>query len=567
MSALEQGQQQRPLQQPSADNGRNINTDPVSDGSALSSRSSDESTIDGNQSNHLRSPGDTSTNAWLLKPNLQPGYTMWHLAAYLIASLFTISFFVFINSSQGFVLQEIVHVPVSRLGDTSGSLVFYDQMATLFVIIFWGALSDTIGRHIVYSLGYLLIGVSLILYTYATNVYPQLILLRLVFAVGGAAVSTMIAAVLADIADERDRGKIAGVVGCTTGLGALLGLFVFLRLPTFFGKTESGLRKSFTIVGCIALVLAVFLFFTLPRNTRKDQLPVDGSARPLMNPSIDQNRQSRGPTQEQQQQPRQPPPPPQPLFKVFLGNFGPVYKSAVEGVRAARDSRILLGYISSFLARGDAITVSLFMPLYVYRYFLDIGVCQGKLRGEIESCHEAYITSSILTGVTQTFALVCAPIFGFLADRIYRPLAVILAASMAAAGYILLFFFSDPRSSFHIFIAFLVGAGEIGMVTLSLTLVTSSSIPKPIRGGVAGVSSFCGAIGILVVTKLGGSLFDSWRPDAPFFVVSVSHAVVISAAIAIVMSEVAQRLDANDRRDVVGALGKLRRLEQQPTSD
>ncbi|KAI8918005.1 major facilitator superfamily domain-containing protein [Entophlyctis helioformis] len=467
---------------------------------------------------------------------------MWHLAAYLVASLFTISFFVFINSSQVFVLEEVVRVSSSNLGEVSGTLAFWDQIATLLVIIFWGALSDTIGRHIVYSLGYLLIGVSLILYTYATNVYPQLILLRLVFAVGGAAVSTMIAAVLADIADERDRGKIAGVVGCTTGLGALLGLFVFLRLPTFFGKTESGLRRSYIIVGCIALALSFFLVFALPRLPRKETLPASES--------------------QQQQQTFKPS-----FGQALVNKTRSVGKSAVQGVLAARDSRILLGYISSFLARGDTIAVTLFIPLYVYKYYLDTGVCGGSISDDIDTCRKAYVTASTLTGIIQTFALVFAPVFGFLADRMYRPLTVLLAAIMASAGYLLIFIVPNPSSSFYYFIAFLIGVGEIGMVTLSLILVSSSTIPQDIRGGVAGVSSFCGAIGILVITKLGGSLFDSWKPSAPFFVVSVSHAAVVVAAIAIIAKEVSVKLRADERGHVFGALGKLRRLEQRSESD
>ena len=37
---------------------------------------------------------------WPRWPRLRKGHTIWHLVAFLVASLFTISFFVYINASQ-----------------------------------------------------------------------------------------------------------------------------------------------------------------------------------------------------------------------------------------------------------------------------------------------------------------------------------------------------------------------------------------------------------------------------------------------------------------------------------
>src|SRR5690349_1720174 len=98
-------------------------------------------------------------------------------------------------------------------------------------VYLWGVASDRIGRRTVYSLGFLTMAIALASYTFAKNLYPQLLIIRLIFAVGGAASSSMVTAVLADYAGEQDRGKIAGVVGIVSGLGALLALFVFLPLP------------------------------------------------------------------------------------------------------------------------------------------------------------------------------------------------------------------------------------------------------------------------------------------------------------------------------------------------
>ena len=49
-------------------------------------------------------------------------------------------------------------------------------------------------------LGYLIIALSLVLFVQAKNVYPQLLLGRLFFSIGGAAASTMVTAILPAIA-------------------------------------------------------------------------------------------------------------------------------------------------------------------------------------------------------------------------------------------------------------------------------------------------------------------------------------------------------------------------------
>ena len=49
---------------------------------------------------------------------------------------------------------------------------------------------------------------------------------------------------------------------------------------------------------------------------------------------------------------------------------------------------------------------------------------------------------------------------------------------------------------------------------------------KLLNGSIAGVYSFSGGAGILILTKLGGSLFDSWTPAAPLFLMAIINAVL-----------------------------------------
>ena len=49
---------------------------------------------------------------------------------------------------------------------------------------------------------------------------------------------------------------------------------------------------------------------------------------------------------------------------------------------------------------------------------------------------------------------------------------------------------------------------------------------KLLNGSIAGVYSFSGGAGILILTKLGGSLFDSWTPAAPLFLMAIINVIL-----------------------------------------
>jgi predicted MFS family arabinose efflux permease len=98
----------------------------------------------------------------------------------------------------------------------------------------------------------------------------------------------------------------------------------------------------------------------------------------------------------------------------------------------------------------------------------------------------------------------------------------------------------------------LIGLGEIGNVVCSLSLVTGARVPRASRGSVAGVYSAFGAAGILFHSKVGGYLFDSWDSGAPFFIMGVSHVVVVVLACVVFIFDSCPRkgdvaLDSEDR--------------------
>eukprot|EP00171_Calliarthron_tuberculosum_P012102 IDg12102t1 len=207
-----------------------------------------------------------------LRSSLRSDVTLLSFFLYLAAALLSICFLVHLNASQAFIFSNVIGVDTSRLGEATGSLALYDELLSLAAVLAWGVLSDRIGRRIVYTLGFLIIGVATIVFPFASNLYPQLLLARLLFAIGAASTSTMLTAVLADFARDANRGFISGAVGLASGLGAIIALFVFLRLPVSLEKSVAdpiaATRVSYAIVGGISILFCVPLWFFLKPKSR-----------------------------------------------------------------------------------------------------------------------------------------------------------------------------------------------------------------------------------------------------------------------------------------------------------
>lgn len=173
-------------------------------------------------------------------------------------------------------------------------------------------------------MGYTIIGLALLLFVQAKDVYPQLLLARLFFSTGGAAASTMVTAILPSmiapcgkkdevntpsktpgasnghgfspsisseltITPQRLQHQssprappnalsptgLAGIVGIFTGCGALLALGFFLRLPEIIQHRGSSpgeaLADSYYIIGATSLALALLCFFGLGNLHGEDE--------------------------------------------------------------------------------------------------------------------------------------------------------------------------------------------------------------------------------------------------------------------------------------------------------
>jgi len=121
---------------------------------------------------------------------------------------------------------------------------------------------------------------------------------------------------------------------------------------------------------------------------------------------------------------------------------------------------------------------------------------------------------------------------GLLLDRIDRVAGVAVAMVLAGIGYASLYVLDDPLGPQMWLCAVLVGMGEMSANLASLTLIGSEA-PEKGRGAVIGMFSFCGAIGILFIAKVGGVLSGMYGSIAPFVLVAIANMVVLVFALVV----------------------------------
>ncbi|KAJ3245315.1 hypothetical protein HDU78_009560 [Chytriomyces hyalinus] len=461
------------------------------------------------------------------------------IALYLCATLVAINNFVFINATTGLVLSHIQRVPSGQLGDKAGSLSFADQCVSLVCVYLWGVCSDVIGRRAVYASGFSIMALALALYPRAQSL-AALLLLRMLFAIGGAAAASMLTAVLADYARDSSRGSMAGLVGLFSGCGALLALLVFMPVPFRYADLVEGIQTTYLAVAAISAVLAVLLaLFLLPVDPEQPvpPTPLDDGESLLESMSRETSFEDSRPSSRLLDHSGSTIPPPRVVFVQSSESKTSILNLAIEGFTAAKDPKVLLGYIGSFLARGDTVIITLFIPLWVYKRYIEMGDCSAPSPDDPDirdMCRAAFRRASAISGIAQTAALIGAPVFGYLSDRFHPSRVVLFNAVLGFISYLIMFY-ADPVKGYVFGLVIFVGLSEIGLVIGNISLVThSGSVKESVRGSVAGVSSACGALGILIASKLGGYLFDNWREGAPFLVLAVGHFVAIVCGVYVV---------------------------------
>jgi len=401
----------------------------------------------------------------MLHMNFAGGISGFNLASFFALCWTGIMLAAFLPASQAYLFTEFLGIDVSRHGTVGGSLAFWGEVAFVIVAGLCGALSDRIGRRPIMAFAFALMAVGVYFYSRATAL-SDVYIGRVVFAGGAACYSVMIVSIIADYAQNDSRGKLTGAQGIFNGLGAMAAVLLFVKLPEIFQargmEPVAAGQAMYTGVLASALLASLIAFFGL----KKDTAASSGHVR-----------------------------------------FVDIFR---EGIRAAKNQRVLIAYAAAFVSRGNIAIVGTFFILWLTNYGSSTGMDRA----------EAFAKGGMLVGVTQFCALLSAPVFGILADRVDRVTALMISLAAAAIGYGSTYFVTDPFGVQMFLCAAVIGIGEIGTIITSSTLIAEEA-PERSRGAVIGFFSLCGAIGIMAAAKIGGYLFDNWHPTGPFVLFAI----------------------------------------------
>ena len=403
----------------------------------------------------------------------------------MYAAFVTIGLVTGMAAMTPYILTTNLGIPENAQGSALGTLALWQEIALILTYGPLGLLADKLGRRFVYALGFVTLGIGYAIYPYATDM-TELSLARLVYAVGIGAVTGMLATVIADYGVEEDRGKLTAMCGFLNGLGVVLVALFIGKLPAVFvagGASDVAAgQDTMLVAAAICLLSAIIAWFGLRRGVPAATIGLRKK----------------------------------PALEILREGF----------VLAKTNRRIALAYASGFVARGDVAIVGLFAIAWGKQAAIADGL----------SPSEALSAGLIPFIVAQSAALMWPVFIAVPLDRLHRMTALALCMMLGAVGYCCLYFVGDPLAAASLPLFALLGIGQISAFLAAQTIIGKEA-PDDMRGSVIGVFNFCGAVGILILSVIGGWMFDHVGPWAPFFLVGLLNGLVGLGAVLVRKAE------------------------------
>ncbi len=408
---------------------------------------------------------------------LNPGIHLSHFLTLLYGGFVSIALIVFVNIGQPYVLLENLNVQNSE-GTLTGSLAVAAEITALLTVGYFGVLADRFGRKPLIAFGVLVMGFGYAFLPLVQTIF-LLFIVRIVLAVGTTAETSMITTIIHDYAAEKVRGKILAIVGMLMGIGTVIMNIIVGGMPERFmtagyDAITAG-RFMHWFIAAVCAFSAFIFYFGFKSGT-----PV--------------KREERLPQLE--------------LIK--------------RGLQEARNPRIALAYVASFVSRSDLVVLGTFIVLW--------GTVFGRDQGmETAQAVEVGVRMFI---ITQMAGLLCSPVLGFVTDKINRVTGLAIGSFLGGVGYTSMWFVTDPSDPAFLPLFILLGIGQTAC-NLSAQALVGQEAPRETRGVVIGGFGICGTLGIIFSTYVGGIIFDLWMPSAPFVFVGFLTWIVFFYALVI----------------------------------
>ncbi len=408
-----------------------------------------------------------------------PGISALNASTVAYGAFSTLSILTYMNFIQPYVLNEILQIPDERQGTLTGFLGTIQEIVVILLMGWIGAASDNVGRRIIYVVGFLFVAVGFFIYPLATSEL-QLILFRVIFAIGAAITPVMLSACIIDAIQERTRGKWVGFTSVFNGLGIVFMALVLAQLPKLYGNmgfngAEAG-RYAFWTASVFATFSALIIHLGLKAGR----------------PAAIKERQK------------------------LIKHLGRGFKAGLS------NPKIALAYASAFVGRGDLVIIGTFFSLWFVRYGEDIGLSPGQTMS----------SAGIKFAILQISAICWAYLFGMIVDRINRVTSVILAFGAAAITYGALGLLQNPLGIAIIPVIILLGMSETSCVISAAALIGQEA-PAKIRGAIIGVFNLLGGVGIAVALTAGGFVFDNWLYTGPFLMMAGLNTLIFLVALVV----------------------------------
>lgn len=434
---------------------------------------------------------DTPINArepwWSIK--LAPAVSWREIGVFLVVVVIANCLSHFQQLMLPYIMNAQLEIPAAEQGKLSGALATAQQLAVLLFVGFAGGLADRIGRRRILLIAFTGFALCMFAFPLAASVLA-LFVIRFVFGIFQTGHTTGGATrMVADYPAEASRGKFISLMLVVQAMAVALFVGIIgARVPGWLASSgydakESG-QIAYVLAGVIMLAAVLFgkLFLSRDRSIDRTEAakPEDGK-------------------------------------QGTLRNFAEVWRYAKVNPRFG--FVMLIGMV----IRTDSSIVGAFLALWV--------VNAAKAQGV--DAASATATAGLLLSILSVASFVTPPLFGLLADRVNRIVLLLIGVALTGSAFTSALLVEDVMG-WGIFVTVsLIGLAE-GAQTIAAQSVFGQEVPPHMRGSAMGIFAAMGTASVLLVTIVGGFMFDTVSYAAPFALTGGLHFICLFFALVLV---------------------------------